>query len=118
MKLPTLLYTASFLTLIQYVAHAYLFLSAVSPQDKTFGYGLMVILSGFIATILLWQLARLATVEPFRTRPFVALLMFANVAHACLAWAFFRLAAPVAFDLLIAVVLGFALGGMGRRVAS
>lgn len=117
MKLPILLRTASFLTLIQYAAHAYLFLSAVSTRDRTFGYGLMVILSGFVATILLWQLARLATVEPVRTRPFIALLMFANVAHALLAWTFFRLAAPVVFDLLIAAVLGLAMTGMRRRLA-
>jgi hypothetical protein len=100
-----LLRTASVLTFFQYSAHAYLFLSTVARSASTFGYGLMVILSGFVAAVLLWLLASLSKTGTECILPFVALLIFANAFHAFLAWTYFRLPAPVVFDALIAAVL-------------
>lgn len=109
MKVPILLRIASLLTFFQYSAHAYLFLSVVPSRAPTFGYGLMVILSGYVAAILLWLLASLYRTGTERILPFVALLVAANASHAFLAWKYFGLPAPVAFDLLIAMVLLFTL---------
>ncbi|WHZ19378.1 MAG: hypothetical protein OJF55_001527 [Rhodanobacteraceae bacterium] len=105
MKATMLLRIASLLTLFQYGAHAYLFLSAVSSPAPTFGYGLMAILSGFVAAVLLWLLAALSRSGAKLVLPFVALLTVANLLHALLAWRYFGLLAPVIFDLLIAVIL-------------
>lgn len=116
MKLPILLRIASLLTFFQYSAHAYLFLSAVSSRAPTFGYGLMVILSGFVAAVLLWLLASLSRIRVGLILPFVTLLIVANAAHAFLAWKYFGLPAPVAFDLLIVAVLLLALVTARRQV--
>ena len=117
MSTTTLLRAASLLALIQYIAHAFLFLSVTSGGSPLFGYGLMVILSGLIEVALLWQIASLANDQPIRTRPIIALFIFANLAHAFLAWQYFRLIAPVAFDMLIAVILGLAFISAQRKVA-
>lgn len=113
---PAVLRLASLLTLLQYSAHAYLFLSRVTPQAPTFGYGLIAILSGVVESILLWLLASLARVEPLRVRPFVVLMICANAAHACLVWRYFGIPIAIAFDLAIALILVLVLALTGRRL--
>ena len=140
MKPTITLRIAAVLALIQYSAHALLFLSATLAQgtggvavidamkstlagvsrsywDFYFGYGLMVILSGAIEVVLLWQLAALAKDEAYRVRPIIALFILANVAHAMLVWKYFAIIAPIAFDILIAVTLGFAFWSARRKDA-
>ena len=82
-----------------------------------FGYGLMVIVSGFVEAVLLWQLAPLARTEPQSIRPIIALLILANIIHALLAWAYFRIIPPVAFDIFVAIFLGLAFQASSRKVA-
>src|SRR5437762_1713635 len=99
---------ASILALVQYSAHAFLFLTrslghnpgpiasiaasrAHSYWDFYIGYGLLAILSGVIEIILLWQLALIAKKQPNQVRPIVALFVFANLAHAFLVWKYFSL---------------------------
>ena len=140
MKPTIILRIASLLALLQYSAHAFLFLSATptdgpdeiavidamksrvaglswSYWDFYFGYGLMVILSGVIQVVLLWLLAVLAKHESYRLRPIIALFIFANVTHALLVWKYFQLIAPMAFDVLIALTLSFAFVSTSRKDA-
>ncbi len=133
MKPAKILWVASILALLQYSAHAYMFLSATpthgpsefavvdamkahhftfsgfdrSYWDFYFGYGLLAILSGLIEIIALWQLATLAKTDPHRVRPLIALFVFANVAHALLIWKYFFLV-PLVFDVAVAACLGWA----------
>jgi len=126
---------ASILTLVQYCAHALLFLTRSLGHDPGpiasmaasrthtywdfyFGYGLLAILSGVVEIILLWQLASIAKKHADKVRPVVALFIFANLAHAFLVWKYFSLPAPVTFDLVIALLLAFALVlGQRKRIA-
>jgi hypothetical protein len=140
MKPSIILRVAALLAFIQYAAHAFLFLSAApthgagevsvivamktpvsgltrSYWDFYFGYGLMVILGGVIEIVLLWYLATLAKAEPSRARPIVALVILANVAHAFLVWKYFALPAPIAFDIIIALVLSVAFVSARRQDA-
>ena len=112
-----MLRTASVLALIQYIAHTYFFLSAAHSHNMAFGYGLMVIVTGFVEAVLLWQLAGLARTEPRRIRPIIALLILANIIHAVLAWTYFRIIPPVAFDTFVAIFLGLAFIASSRKVA-
>ena len=105
-KAPAILQTASLLAFVQYAAHGSLFLLSITAHpspiaaiaasshhsywDFYVGYGL------------------LAKDNAARVRPIVVLFIFANLAHAGLVWIYFSLIAPVAFDLLIASLLGFA----------
>jgi hypothetical protein len=140
MKPAIILRVAALLALIQYAAHAFLFLSA-SPThgagevsvivamkttvagltrsywDFYFGYGLMVILSGVIEMVSLWYLAALAKTEPSRVRPIVALFILANFVHAFLVWKYFALPVPIAFDIVIALVLSVAFVSARRQDA-
>ena len=125
MRAATILRIASALAALQYGAHASLFLLAASTHgpgkmaeiaatrlhsywDFYFGYGLLAILSGLIEVVLLWQLASLAKTNPERIRPMTALFVLANGAHAFLVWKYFSLLVPVGFDVLIAILLGYA----------
>jgi hypothetical protein len=131
MTAANLLRIASLFALVQYSAHALLFLtrtlgrspnpialiaasSAHSYWDFYFGYGLLAILSGVVEIILLWQLASIAKKHAGAIRPVVALFIMANLAHAFVVWRYFSLAAPIVFDLVIAMLLAFALV-LGQR---
>jgi hypothetical protein len=121
------------LALIQYAAHAWLFLSATpehgqeevrlidemksrkwnfrgflrSYWDFYFGYGMLVILWGVIEVVLLWQLAALSAASE-SVAPLIITLLVANIGHALLTLRYFFLI-PVVFDVLIAIVLGLSL---------
>ena len=127
-----LLYIATALALIQYAAHAFLFLtakpthgpeegavldamrsnrfkiglSARSYWDFYFGYGLLVILTGLVEVVLLWRLGMIGEAYPLLAHPLIAVLFLFNLAHAVLVWRYFALIAPVAFDIMIASLLG------------
>jgi len=127
---------ASILALVQYSAHALLFLtgslSHSSPiasvaasrthsyWDFSFGYGLLAIVSGVVEVILLWQLASIAKRHSAEVRPAVALFIFANLTHAVLVWRYFSLIAPVVFDIIIAMLLvcAFLVGQRKRAEAN
>ena len=126
------LYLATALALIQYCAHAFLFLtakpthgpdevavvdamrsnrfkiglSARSYWDFYFGYGLLVILTGLVEVVLLCQLGMIAKAYPLLAHPLIAVLFVFNLAHAVLVWKYFALIAPVTFDIMIASLLG------------
>jgi hypothetical protein len=113
---PTvLLRIASILALIQYSAHTFIFLSITPSHGQNFGYGLLVILSGFVQVILLWQLAELAKTDPFRISSIIALFTLANGAHAFLVWKYFFLT-PMIFDLVIAMFLALAFMTARKKV--
>ena len=132
MRSATILRIASALAALQYSAHAFLFLLAASTHgggqmaeiaatrshsywDFYFGYGLLAILSGLIEVVLLWQLSSLAKADAERIRPMIAAFVFANLAHAFLVWKYFSLFVPIAFDILIAALLGYAFVIARRR---
>jgi hypothetical protein len=132
--MPTLLRIAAVVAAIQYGAHAFLFLTAKpshgteetelvqrmqslrwhfrgfrrSYWDFYFGYGLLVIVWGFIEVILLFQLASIASTSSVSVAPLVTTLLAANIGHAILTLRYFFLI-PVIFDLVIAILLGIAL---------
>ncbi len=134
MSVTILLYIATALALIQYVAHAFLFLRAKpshgqeeiavvnamksyrwnfsgfrrSYWDFYFGYGLLAILWGIIEIILLWQLAGIASTSSVSIAAILILLLAANIGHAILTLRYFFLM-PAIFDFLIAIVLFLAL---------
>jgi hypothetical protein len=131
MSVANLLRIGSILALVQYSAHAFLFLARTLSRDPGpiasiaasqmhsywdfyFGYGLLAILSGVVEIILLWQLASIAKKHADKVRPVIALFIFANLAHAFLVWRYFSLLAPIMFDLVIAMLLAFAFI-MGQR---
>jgi hypothetical protein len=123
---------ASILTLVQYGAHAYRFLSSHpthglgevgvvgamklykfggvdggrSYWDMYFGYGLLAVLSGLVQAALLWQMASLARTDVERVKSIVALLVAANLAHGVLVWTYFALGPPLIFDGLVVMLLG------------
>jgi hypothetical protein len=135
--MSTQLRIAAILALIQYLAHAVLFLRAKEQKPSQgreeieliermkslrwnfqgfqrsywnfyFGYGLLAILWGIIEIVLLWQLAAIAAVSSVSIGPIVATLVAANIAHGVLTLRYFFLV-PVVFDVLIAIVLTFGL---------
>jgi len=133
MKPATTLRVASGVALLQYVAHAFLFLNAVphgaeataaveamksnhfvvtglarSYWDYYQGYGFMVIVTGVMEVGLLWQLASLAKTDAGRVRPAIGIILAAIVAHAVLAVRYFSVT-PIAPDVLVAVCLGWTL---------
>lgn len=140
MKSSRILKLASLLALIQYSAHAFLFLSAKpthgpeedavirmmkqyhfnfggfsrSYWDFYFGYGLLGILTGVFEIVVLWQLAALAKANPSHGRPMVALLILFNLAHAALVRQYFFLM-PALFDIAVAACLLWAFIAAGVR---
>ncbi len=78
-----------------------------SYWDFYFGYGLLAILFGIVEVVLLWQLASLSKIPSIRIRPFIALLLFATLAHAILILNYFFLL-PAIFDFITALLLGIA----------
>lgn len=133
MKPTAILRAALVLAIVQYTAHAFLFLSAKAvhgPEevavinamashhfevqgfsrsywDFYFGYGLLAILSGLVEILLLWQIAELPNSDTHQARPIVAILIFANLAHALVGFEYFFLA-PIVFDVAIAICLSWA----------
>ena len=143
MKPVKLLRAAAVVAGVQFAAHSILFLTA-SPRhgpeeiavvdsmrlhrfpmggfsrsywDLYFGYGLMAALNVLVETALLWQLARLAERDAARVRPLLAVLIFANLAHAALCLKFFFLT-PVVPDAAIAALLGAAMVSARRDAPS
>jgi hypothetical protein len=62
-----------------------------------------------VEAVLLWQIARMAAVQPVFVRPMVAVFVAANIGHALLLTRYFKFPLPIAFDLLIAALLVAAL---------
>lgn len=75
--------------------------------DFYFGFGLFLSVSLLLLSVLLWQLAALVDAEPRQVRPLVAALCIGFLAFAVLSWLFFFIA-PVAIEVVIAVLLGLA----------
>lgn len=133
MHTPLFLKIAAVIALVQYVAHAMLFLRAKPAHGKAevelidamkshqwvfngfrrsywdfyFGYGLLVILWGFVETALLWLLATVAS-SGAPVTGIIVLLLAANIAHGILALRYFFLI-PTIFDSLVAIALLLAL---------
>ncbi len=124
---------AAGIALLQYLAHALLFLRAQPSHgpdeaalvdamkrqrwvfngfqrgywDFYFGYGLLAILWGAVETVLLWQLAALAEAGAALSG-IIVLLFAANIGHGILVLRYFFLI-PAVFDALVACALVLAL---------
>jgi hypothetical protein len=134
MRTAGVLRIAAILALVQGVAHTALFLTAKpghgaeeaavisamqshrflfsglsrSYWDFYYGYGLLAALVVFVEVALFWMLASVAREAPARTRPFIALFILYNIAHAAiLARYFFPL--PIVMDGLVTIALIWAL---------
>jgi len=138
MGVLTLLRAAAVLAAIQGIAHGALFVSAKPRSDAEaavvtamrtsrffgggsrsywdlyFGYGLIAAAACVVEAVLLWQLVRVAQVQPLVARQIVALLIVANVGHALLVWRYFAFPIPIVFDLLVAVCLAATFVGLAR----
>ena len=72
--------------------------------DFYFGFGLNLSVTLVIETVILWQLAGLASAAPERARPFIATLAVAFLSMAALSYRYFFIA-PLLTELLIAGIL-------------
>ena len=84
-----------------------------SYWDMYFGYGLIAGGVCLVEAVLLWQLARIAAVNPALPRPILALLVLANIAHVLLVARYFMFVIPMVFDVLIAALLAWAYIAIG-----
>jgi hypothetical protein len=71
------------------------------------GFGWSISVFMLMQTILLWQLASLATTEASRLRPIIAVMALATLASGVIAWRFI-FPVPALFSLVLALVLGLA----------
>lgn len=76
-----------------------------SYWDMYFGYGLIAAGVCLVEAVLLWQLARIAALNPALVLPIIALVVVANVAHLILVGRYFLFFVPMAFEAIIAVLL-------------
>ena len=124
---------AAILAAVQGLAHAALFISAkprhgdaevalvaamkanrffaggLGYWDYYFGYGLVAASACLVEAALLWEIAAIAGTQPALVRPMVIVFVLANLAHALLLARYFKFPLPIAFDVIIASVLVFAL---------
>ena len=133
MNTVNFLRVAFVVVLIQYTAHAILFLSAkpLHGQDEAalieamklhrwnfsgfkrsywnfyFGYGLVAILLGLVEAAILWQISKYAKMSSLEVKPMIAILFFANILHAILTLRYFFLL-PALFDFIVAIFLALA----------
>jgi hypothetical protein len=128
----SLLRIAAILAAVQGLAHAALFVSAKprygaaeiavieamktnrffaggtrSYWDMYFGYGLIAAGVCLVEAVLLWQLGRIAAMSPALLRPFIILLIAANIVHVLLVARYFMFVVPIVFDLLIVALLAW-----------
>jgi len=78
-----------------------------SYLDFFMGFGWSLSVFMLMETILLWQLASMASTEPARVRPMIAVIALATVGSGVIAWRFI-FPIPVVFSAVLAVVLGVA----------
>ena len=142
MRPPTLLRTASVLTLVHCVlhtmggvlapprhgadeiavlatmsAHRFAFMGSMrSYADFMLGYGLFVAIALFVDAVVFWQLGALAGARPDGLRPIVAVFALGYVGIAIVSGRYFFIA-PVVTELLIAICLAAAFVGLPRRRA-
>lgn len=131
MRVPALLRTAALVAFVQFVGHGLLFVMAkpthgpeevavveemqshtfkfaAAPRsywEMYFGYGLEAAFVCLFEGVLLLLLARLSRSVPEATRPFVALLIIANVAHLAMLARYFAFPLPMVFDATIVTLL-------------
>ena len=128
----SLLRIAAILAAVQGLAHAALFVSAKprygaaeiavieamktnrffaggtrSYWDMYFGYGLIAAGVCLVEAVLLWQLGRIAAMSPALLRPFIILLIAANIVHVLLVARYFMFVVPIVFDVLIVALLAW-----------
>jgi hypothetical protein len=85
------------------------FMGGLGYWDYYFGYGLVAASACLVEAALLWQIATMAATQPVLVRPMVVVFVLANLGHALLLARYFKFPLPIAFDLIIATVLVFAL---------
>jgi hypothetical protein len=78
-----------------------------SYLDFFLGFGWSISVLMLMQTILLWLLATLATSEPARLRPLIAVIALATVANGVIAWRFI-FPVPALFSVVLAIALGLA----------
>ncbi len=127
---PVFVKAACGISLIQYIAHAWLFLSGKPMHDNDesallndmhthqwkfsgifrsywdfyFGYGLIVIWWGIIQIVLLWLLTLMIKVKSGFSLWLLIIMMTAIAGHALLSFYYF-FPAPVVFDLIVWLLL-------------
>jgi hypothetical protein len=83
-------------------------------MDFYLGLGFTITVYLLLQTVLLWQLATMAKVDPVRIRPMIVSLFIASVACAFLSWKFI-LAVPAIFCVVIAACLALAFYAAGKE---
>jgi len=78
-----------------------------SYLDFFMGFGWSISVFMLMQTIVLWQLASLATTEAARLRPIIAVMAVATVASGAIAWRFI-FPIPALFSGVLAIVLALA----------
>jgi hypothetical protein len=86
----------------------------LSYWDYYFGYGLIAAAICIIEAALLWAMGSIATTNAAVVRPLLAILALWNLAHAIVVLRYFRFPVPIAFDLIIALCLVWALLAAGQ----
>jgi hypothetical protein len=143
MSIPSIMRIAAGVALLQYVAHAALFLLAKPSHgaeevavvaamkehrfrfggfDRSYwdfyvGYGLIAILFGVLELAFLLQASSIARTDPARASLMALVLLVANVGHALVAWRFFFLA-PFVGDVAVSACLVWALVAHWLRSSS
>jgi hypothetical protein len=85
-----------------------------SYLDFYLGLGFTVTVYLLLQTVLLWQLATIAKVDPVRIRPLIVSFFVASVVSAFLSWKFI-LAVPAIFCVVIAACLALAFHAAGKE---
>jgi hypothetical protein len=83
-------------------------------MDFYLGLGFSVGVFLLLQSVVLWQLATLAKVDPIRIRPMVVSFFVASVASAFLSWKFI-FAAPAIFSAVIAILLALTFYAAGKE---
>ena len=78
-----------------------------SYLDFFMGFGWSLSVFMVMQTILLWQLASLARIDPARLRPMIAVIALATVASGVIAWRFI-FPVPAVFSGVLALALALA----------
>jgi hypothetical protein len=75
--------------------------------DFFMGFGWSISVLMLMETILLWQLASLASTDASRLRPLIAVIALATVASGIIAWRYI-FPVPALFSAVLAIALGLA----------
>ncbi len=85
--------------------------------DFYFGFGVSISIYLIVQAAVLWLLAALAKTQPASVRPFVVVLLAANVVNAYVTWKYFFLL-PLVLSIVMVICLALALVASKPRVGT